>query len=109
MADKLKWRDTSSHAQSTKDRTPTSWTLGTSRQESVVVHRHIDHPGVWCVTCLALGIKGHPMMHTDVEVALESAVAHVWFQLNNLYERMGTVLGRQADGGQVRQSPETPA
>jgi hypothetical protein len=55
------WKDVSSFAQGDKRRIPNSFQLGADHTWGIKVHRHIDMPGEWCLTCYGLNLKALPV------------------------------------------------
>lgn len=66
------WKDISSHSQSTKDRTPSTWELRLGSSVRLVVHRHMAAPGKWHLTC-APWYDCYQLRHEDVAEAQDRA------------------------------------
>lgn len=74
---KQQWVDRSTYGRGQVNRVPTCWELGVGHLSAVCVHRHIDAPGAWFVTCYALRLEKFKLKATDIEEAKKEALLKV--------------------------------
>ncbi len=87
-----KWLDTSSHSRSATDRTPTSWTLGGTNTDRIIVHRHLRMSGTWFVSCYSMHIDTVNLQAKELEAAKEEALKLVAARIRRLvdyYKKLG--------------------
>ena len=76
----INWRDTSSYSQGKVRGEPSIW-------EAVIidfvvkVHRHIDYPGTWLLTCHSMSLGKHDLGTYVLEIAKKKAVDHLIHKL----------------------------
>jgi len=73
---KPKWKDTTSYRQGERASTakPRSWEMITMSNLRVIVHRHIDDPYSWFLSCYDLRIEKLQLNSEDIEEAKEEAI-----------------------------------
>jgi hypothetical protein len=79
------WKDSTSYSRGERGTVePRSWTLGDNNHKSVVVHRRIDAPGTWFVSCYALDIESFELGTKSLETAKRLALVRVKNALQDL-------------------------
>lgn len=90
---KAEWKNASTFAQGTTDRTPRVWELPLG-WVTAVVHRHVHYPtDAWLLTCEPLGFKGYVLLATDIDKAKAEAIGLVRSRLQRCIDAL------PADGG----------
>lgn len=70
------WKDTTSYSQGDTKREPRVWTLQAGHLR-IMVHRHIDCPGDWLLSCADAGFDRRWLSASDVEAAKAQALTLV--------------------------------
>lgn len=86
------WRDETSYSRGRRGvDEPGVWTLGSYPHE-ITVHRHIDCPGSWLVTCPSVGVDKARLLALDIETARLEALHMVEDQLGELRSVMEPLI-----------------
>lgn len=90
---KAEWKDASTFAKRTVDRTPWMWKLWLG-WITAEVHRHVYYPtDTWLLTCETLDFKGYVLLNTDIDKAKAEAIGLVRSRLQRCIDAL------PADGG----------
>lgn len=76
----VKWLDTTGYGSyATK-----SWSLRLNSLLTIGVHRHIDYPGQWLLTCYDLRIESHVLAAANADRAKQEALEYVKQRLESM-------------------------